>query len=262
MSTAAVSSSSIFQELQCFYHTRHTDLNQLGSALQSGNLADAQQAFSALAALGQNGPFSNSEPFGNSSRAQAFEAIGTALQAGDLAGAQAAFANLKSSLQNKTATPAQDNPATVVNLSSGQNSGNVVAEIVINFNTSSGVAVGAPSPAGQPSTTGTASNTNGANGVPEIIINLESGSSNNASATASSGSTSGIPELVINLGAPNLGAPPNGTTSGSSSSDATPPPELIINLNAQQNYELIVNLLTSSSTQTQNGSTSSLSLRA
>jgi hypothetical protein len=260
MSTAAISSSSIFQELQSFYQTRHTDLNQLGSALQSGNLADAQQAFSALAALGQGGPFANSEPFGKAGRAQAFEAIGTALQAGDLAGAQAAFANLKSSLQNKAPTAAQDNPATVVNLSRGQNSSNVVAEIVINFNTSFGVEIGAPSPAGQPSTTGTTSNTNGATGVPEIVINLEGGSGTNASTGASSGSTPyGAPELVINLGIPNLGAPPNPGTSGGS--DATPPPELILNLNAQQNYELIVNLVNPAST-SQTGSLSSLSLQA
>jgi len=62
MSTAAISSSSIFQELQSFYQTRHTDLNQLGTALQSGNLTGAQQAFSALAALGQGGPVANSDP--------------------------------------------------------------------------------------------------------------------------------------------------------------------------------------------------------
>ena len=58
---------------------------------------------------------------------------------------------------------------------------------------------------------------------------------------------------------PNLGAPPNPGTSGGS--DATPPPELILNLNAQQNYELIVNLVNPAST-SQTGSLSSLSLQA
>src|SRR5271168_758738 len=96
MSTAAISSSSIYQELQTFYQSRQSDLKQLGSALQSGDLNGAQQAFNALAALGQNGPFASSEPFSKSNRAQAFEAIGQALQSGDLAGAQAAFAALTS----------------------------------------------------------------------------------------------------------------------------------------------------------------------
>ncbi|MGA9987487.1 MAG: hypothetical protein WBP69_06880, partial [Terriglobales bacterium] len=94
MSTAAVSSSSILQELQSFYQNRQADVRQLGSALQNGDLNGAQQAYNALAALGQSGPFDNSEPFSKSSRTQAFEAVGQALQSGDLAGAQAAFATL------------------------------------------------------------------------------------------------------------------------------------------------------------------------
>src|SRR5208337_3504769 len=115
MSAAAVSSSSIFQELQSFYQNRQADLKQLGSALQSGDLKGAQQAYSALAALGQNGPFANSEPFSKSSRAQAFETIGQDLQSGDLAGAQAAFATLTGKQSNST-TAADTTPATVVTI--------------------------------------------------------------------------------------------------------------------------------------------------
>ena len=115
MSTAAVSSLSIFQELQSFYQNRQADLKQLGSALQSGDLNGAQQAYNALAALGQGGPFANSEPFSKSSRAQAFNAIGEALQAGDLARAQAAFATLTSK-QSNSASSAQATSAAVVNL--------------------------------------------------------------------------------------------------------------------------------------------------
>jgi hypothetical protein len=115
MSTAAVSSQSIYQELQSFYQNRHADLAELGSALQSGDLNGAQQAYSALAALGQGGPFANSEPFSKSSRAQAFETIGQDLQSGDLAGAQAAFAKLTTKTSNST-TAAETTPATVVNL--------------------------------------------------------------------------------------------------------------------------------------------------
>lgn len=121
MSTAAVSSSSIFQELQSFYQSRQTDLQQLGSALQSGDLNGAQQAFTALAVLGEGGPFANSEPFSKSSRAQAFNAIGEALQAGDLGRAQAAFATLTSQ-QSHSADAEQATQAAVVNLTSTQQS--------------------------------------------------------------------------------------------------------------------------------------------
>ncbi|MGA7290760.1 MAG: hypothetical protein WBX02_21825 [Terriglobales bacterium] len=94
MSTSAVSGVSIYQELQSFYQNRQSDVSQLGSALQSGDLSGAQTAFANLAALGQSGPFANSEPFAKSTRDQAFNTIGQDLQAGNLAGAQAAFATL------------------------------------------------------------------------------------------------------------------------------------------------------------------------
>jgi hypothetical protein len=118
MSTAAVSSLSIFQELQAFQQSRQADLKQLGSALQSGDLNGAQQAYQALAVLGENGPFADSEPFANSSRAQAFNTIGEALQAGDLGRAQAAFATLTT--QGNRAAPPEPTPAAVVNLTSVQ----------------------------------------------------------------------------------------------------------------------------------------------
>jgi hypothetical protein len=118
MSTAAVSSSSLFQELQSFYQNRQADVKQLGSALQNGDLNGAQQAYNTLAALGQSGPFGNSEPFSRSSRAQAFEAVGQALQSGDLAGAQAAFAALTGT--NSSEGTSQATPSAVVSLSRAQ----------------------------------------------------------------------------------------------------------------------------------------------
>ncbi len=119
MSTAAVSNSSLFQEVQSFYQTRQADLKQLGSALQSGDLNGAQQAYKALAVLGEDGPFANSEPFSKSSRVQAFNAIGEALQAGDLTRAQAAFATLTSK-SSDAATSSQATSGAVANLSSAQ----------------------------------------------------------------------------------------------------------------------------------------------
>jgi len=115
MSTAAVSSPSIYQELQSFYQSRHADVKQLGSALQSGDLNGAQQAFNTLAVLGQSGPFANSEPFAKASRDQAFETIGQDLQAGNLAGAQTAFAALMNK-QSNAASPAAATAGVVVNL--------------------------------------------------------------------------------------------------------------------------------------------------
>jgi hypothetical protein len=127
MSTAAVSSTSIFQELQSFQQSRQSDLQQLGSALKSGNLNGAQQAYTTLAALGENGPFANSEPFSKSSRVQAFNALGEALQAGDLTRAQTAFAALSGSQSSSTtapvtpiATPIATAPASIVNLGGTQ----------------------------------------------------------------------------------------------------------------------------------------------
>jgi hypothetical protein len=120
MSTAAV---SIYSELQSFSSNRQTDLKQLGSALQSGNLSDAQQAYNTLVTLGQGGPSANGEPFSKSARAQAFETIGQDLQSGDLAGAQAAFATLTSKAGNSTSS-ATSTPAVVVNVgTSSTNSG-------------------------------------------------------------------------------------------------------------------------------------------
>ena len=83
MSTAAVSTSSIYQELQTFFQARNSDLKQLGQALQSGDLAGAQQEFSAIQNLGQSGPFANGNAFKVSQREQDFAAIGQALQAGE-----------------------------------------------------------------------------------------------------------------------------------------------------------------------------------
>ena len=117
MSTSAVSSVSIFQELQSFYQNRQTDLKQLAGALQGGDLAGAQQAFQTLAVLGEGGPFANSEPFGKTSRANAFNAVGEALQAGNLSQAQAAFSALTGGQGNSAVTAT---PAAVVNLSNSR----------------------------------------------------------------------------------------------------------------------------------------------
>jgi hypothetical protein len=57
MSTSAVSSTSLNQQLTQYFQTRQTDLQQLGQALRSGDLAGAQTAYNNITTLGQSGPF-------------------------------------------------------------------------------------------------------------------------------------------------------------------------------------------------------------
>lgn len=118
MTTSAVSNQSIYQDIRAFHQNRSNDLKQLGQALQSGDLNAAQQAFDALTALGQGGPFSNAEPFRRSDRVTDFNAIGQALQSGDLNGAQSAFATLLATWgKHQTSPPVQQSPAAVVTFS-------------------------------------------------------------------------------------------------------------------------------------------------
>lgn len=67
---------------------------QLEQALQSGDLAGAQQAYNALSAFGPN----NSGPFTDPALASQFAAVGQALQAGDLGAAQQAINTLGKNL--------------------------------------------------------------------------------------------------------------------------------------------------------------------
>jgi hypothetical protein len=108
MSISAVSSGSIYQELQAYFQQRGSDVSQLGQDLSSGNLANAQQDFTALEALGQTGPFKSGNTFNNGGREQDFNAIGQALQSGDLSGAQAAFAQLEATFQKNQNSSAAD----------------------------------------------------------------------------------------------------------------------------------------------------------
>src|SRR5271166_828973 len=85
MSTAAVSSGSIYQELQSYFQQRNSEVAQLGQDLTAGNVASAQQDFATLQGLGQGGPFANGDAFApGNPREQDFTAIGQALQSGNL----------------------------------------------------------------------------------------------------------------------------------------------------------------------------------
>jgi hypothetical protein len=182
MSTAAVSSNSIYQELQSFFSERRSDLQKLGKDLKSGDLTAAQQDYQTLQSLGQSGPFADGGPFAAAQREQDFQNIGTALQSGDLAGAKQALMALHqtfvpvpstaSSSSASTASPAVTPASTSSTDSTSSASG---PEIVLNLGNV---------PQGEQITIGLS---NGANGTEQVSI----------SATNPQGQSTG--EIMLNL---------------------------------------------------------------
>lgn len=238
MATQAVSSSSIYQELQSFYQSRQSDMQELSEALQSGDLSTAQQAYSQLVSLGQSGPFQNTEPFGNSSRAQDFEAIGQALSSGDLAGAQTAFAELQQTFGQSNSSSASTTPAYTVNLgtsqseASGDTDANDISEIVIN--------IGGSDSSTQQSTNGS-----------ELVLNLPSPSS-----------TSSPEEVQINFGGSNGSADQLTVQVGENQDQSgTSGDEVTINLGQAYNNELILNLFANGSSSQSSTQSSSLDVQ-
>ena len=206
MSTSAVSSSSLNQQIQQYFQTRQTDLQQLGQALGTGDLAGAQTAFQAITQLGQNGPFANGDPFLKSQREQDFTAVGQALQSGDLAGAQQAFSALKATFQKNnggqpspiadpilTAAPPSTSsvgPEIILNLSNSSGNANP-EQITININPTSGggeqvsLSVGQQGSNTQQVTLNLPANSN-----EEIVLNLLGGSSSTSTTSTSTTSSS------------------------------------------------------------------------
>ena len=106
MSVSPISSSSAnpvnpYQApLADAFKQRGQDFKALGNALQSGDLAGAQQAFAALQKDTQTIQSAQSQPSGqNSPGSQDFKTLESALNAGDLSGAQKAFATVQQDLQ-------------------------------------------------------------------------------------------------------------------------------------------------------------------
>ena len=112
MSTSSISSASIssYQLSQQAKGIR-SSIRQLGQALQSGDLAGAQQIYGALSQSPQfqnavaNQSNGSSDTSGNSFL-QGLTAVGNALQSGDLSGAQQAFSSLQSQIQGASAANA------------------------------------------------------------------------------------------------------------------------------------------------------------
>ncbi len=217
MSTAAVSTAtqaSLYNQVQQYFHTRQSDLQQLGKDLNTGDTTGAATEYQDIVQLGQSGPFASGNAFSRSDRETAFTAIGTALQSGNLAGAQQAFSNLKATFgQAATAqNPVSQGPAPVV------------PPIV-------------SSPAQSPTT--------GNNTGPEIVLNIgASSSSTPEQITISISNPAGGGEQVsIGVG-----------SEGSTSQQVT-----TLNLPANSNEQIVLNLLAASQAGSSSSSTASSS---
>jgi hypothetical protein len=203
MSTAAVSTTT-FTQAQQYFQTRRADLQQLGKALENGNLAGAQTAYNNIVKLGQNVvPSASGNPFLIPQREQDFQAIGKALQSGDLAGAQQAFATLRGTAEKQQAGqnphpvgpaigPAPNTgPEIILNLSSSSGSSASPEQITININPTSGggeqVALSIGSQGSNPEqiTLNLAANSN-----EQIVLNLLGAPSSTAAASGSTTSSS------------------------------------------------------------------------
>ena len=112
MTVSSVSSTlNTYQpDVQSPWKQRAQDFNALQSALQSGDLSGAQQAFAAFqkdmpaSAQAAQTAQTNSASTPNSQGAKDFQALQSALGSGDLSGAQQAFASLQKDLQSAGST--------------------------------------------------------------------------------------------------------------------------------------------------------------
>ena len=98
MAVGGILSSTLFQALQggqSNVQNQQNEFQQLGQALQSGNLAEAQQDF---ATLTQNAPAAT-QGNTNNTVSQAFSALGQALQSGNLNAAQQDYATVQQDVQ-------------------------------------------------------------------------------------------------------------------------------------------------------------------
>ena len=102
ISSIASTTHSCSPDVQNPFAQRAQDFKALSNALQSGDLASAQQAFDAFQQNIPNNPSSQTGQNSNqtSPLGKNLQALQSALQSGDLSGAQQAFATLKQDMQS------------------------------------------------------------------------------------------------------------------------------------------------------------------
>jgi|SRR5579863_4960542 hypothetical protein len=207
MATAAISSNSIFQELQQYFQERGSDQQALGQALQSGDLAGAQQEYNAIQTLAQSGPFANGGAYKVSQRQQDFAAIGQALQAGDLTGAQQAFAQLQATFKQTQPGRTAEPP------------------IIVTLSGSPPLPATAPGPTASP----TAATAPASGGGSEIVLNL--------------GNIT--PGEQITIGVSNSSNGGEQVTIGVANQQNQAPEQITLNLAQNSNQEIVLNLFNS-----------------
>jgi outer membrane protein assembly factor BamD (BamD/ComL family) len=97
MSVAAISSSNVLNQATTLPNTnqqQRTEFQQLTQALQSGNLTNAQQAFSALTNSASSSGLLSVQ------LTQDLSKLGSALQSGNLSSARQAYSSVQQNLQN------------------------------------------------------------------------------------------------------------------------------------------------------------------
>jgi hypothetical protein len=197
MSTAAVTSSSIYQELWTFFQSRRSDLQQLGKDLKSGDLTKAQQDYQTLQTLGRSGPFANGDTFAVSRREQDLQNIGTAIQAGDLAGAKKALLQLHQTfdpppvhapVSSNSPSPSVDPSTSATPADSSSTSTSATGpEIVLNLGNV---------PAGEQITIGVSS---GSNGTEQVSISAQNPQGQSAGSILLNLAQNSNEQIVLNL---------------------------------------------------------------
>jgi hypothetical protein len=252
---------------------RAQDFQAIGQALQNGDLAGAQTAYTALASTfgSQNQQAQNAISAYNSGVTE----IIINLVSPPVATGTVPPISVPPSVRVTSPPVFKGQPVGPVahpvlagTLSPGTGP-NGVPEIVINLGATSGTtASGGSTPPELVINLDQANNSSsGASGTSEIVINLGATSSTAASSTTSStgsttpeivnlgqgngSSTAPAEELTINLGSGSSGAQIIIEGAQGKNGNSTEP--VTINLNPQNNYELILNLLNSSSTNSSNG---------
>jgi hypothetical protein len=242
MSTAAVSSTPTSQQLQQYFQTRQQDLQHLGQALKSGNLAAAKTAFSNITSLGQNGPFASGNAFKISQRQQDFTAIGQALQSGDLGAARNAFEALKDTFHS-TGANAGGPGGTLAQHAGGSGSGpEIIVTLTNSVLSAAGAGTGSASAGGPGGTLAQGGPGYSSSAGPEIILNLGN----------SGGSSAGPEQITINIANSSSGE----QISLSVGHQGSPAQELQFNLPANSNEQIVLNLLNSPSSTGVGSSTS------
>jgi outer membrane protein assembly factor BamD (BamD/ComL family) len=97
MSVSAISLSNELNQAHSLQNTnqqQRTDFQQLTQALQSGNLSNAQQAFSALTNSAKNSGLQSLQ------LTQDLSKLGSALRSGNLTSARQAYSSIQQNLQN------------------------------------------------------------------------------------------------------------------------------------------------------------------